>query len=47
MVIAELRAGFGVEDIAVKASCTVARVRRCVQKLRAKGVLAEIYGGAK
>jgi len=37
-----LRAGFGVEDIAIKINCTVERVRREVAKLRASGKLLAV-----
>lgn len=42
-----LRAGFGVEDIAVKLGCSVKGVRAEVRILRAEGVFKEWYRNAK
>lgn len=39
-----LRAGFGVEDIALKLKCSVETVRRYVKRLREAGELREMFG---
>lgn len=42
-IIARLKEGFGVEDIAAIERIPVKRVRFCVQRLRELGVLKDIY----
>jgi len=44
-VRSQLRAGLGVEDIAIDLQCPVEDVRAVVKALRRKGVLDLIYGG--
>ena len=46
-VIRDLRAGFGVEDIAQRMDCDVQRVRDVVLQLRRHGLLPRLYAEAR
>lgn len=45
IVLIDLRAGFGVEDIAMRRSIPVARVRETIREFRRCGILANIRWG--
>ena len=46
-VIRDLRAGFGIEDIALRLDCRAEAVREKVAKLRRLGLMPELYAQAR